>query len=241
MSVRESRLSREKEARYADRLRQLHAEGIDVELPEELEENSRALDIQLAPPSESIVYETSRGGLYYAIPVRLLALQSGLTLTDWDMTTGWDDQIVAESYDDGSPIYRLGDQEYQPCQVLNQKIERNLTLRRGQIAEGWILASGLRPIPPQYHDCFTAPFEVRFFDQFGCAHPADGTLSVLRRDRSNVLPGTGLYGLDATGKPRESSVSSTNRSGDFRSVLRVVIEVEELGSGRIGKCWSDAE
>jgi hypothetical protein len=193
-------LSQEKEARYADRLRQLHAEGIDVELPEELEDNSRALDIQLAPPSESIVYEPSRGGIYYAIPVRLLGLQSGLTLTDVDVTTDWNDQIVAESFDSGSRIYRLGQQEYRSCEVLNQKIESNLPLRRGQIVEGWILASGVRPIPPQYRNCFTAPFKVTFFDQFGCEHPADGTLSLLRRSRSDssyVLPGRDLHGLYA--------------------------------------------
>jgi hypothetical protein len=113
---------------------------------------------------------------------------------------------VAESFDGGGPTCTLGQQEYRRCEVLNQKIERNLILRRGQIVEGWILAGGVRPIPQQYLDGFTAPFQVRFFDQFGCEHRADGTLSVLRRsqrDRSNVRPGTGLYGLDPTGNPSE--------------------------------------
>jgi hypothetical protein len=42
------RLSRLEEATHQDYLRQLQAEGIDVEIPEEWQENSRALDIVLA-------------------------------------------------------------------------------------------------------------------------------------------------------------------------------------------------
>jgi hypothetical protein len=149
-----------------------------------------------------------------AILVRLLALRSGLTLMDWDIATKWDDQIVAESFDSRSPIYKLGPQEYRQCEVLNQKIEGNLRLRRGQIVEGWILANGLRPIPAEYHDCSTAPFEVRFLDQFRCQHRAQGTFSVLRkaqRDKSTKRKGSGLYGLDATGKPPEPSVGEAAR------------------------------
>jgi hypothetical protein len=152
-----------------------------------------------------------------AILVRLLALRSGLTLMDWDIAIKWDDQIVAESFDSRSPIYKLGPQEYRQCEVLNPKIEGNLRLRRGQIVEGWILANGLRPIPAEYHDCSTAPFEVRFLDQFRCQHRAQGTLSVLRKaqqDKSTKRKGSGLYGLDATvlhaiqqGQPRQLNAS----------------------------------
>ena len=80
-----------------------------------------------------------------------------------------------------------------------------MSLRRGQIAEGWILASGLRPIPAEYGDHSTAPFEVKLFDQFGTEHAAKGTLSVLRKLRqqyTNVGRGTGLYGLDDTRIPQ---------------------------------------
>jgi hypothetical protein len=210
MPVRKSRLTRAQEAEHAYYVRQMQSEDIDVEIPEEWEENSRALDIELAPSPESIVFETSTGGIFYAIWMRLLALRSALTLIDWDMTTGWDDQIVAESFDGGSPICRLGPQDYRQCEVLNQRIERNLSFRRGQIVEGWILANGLRPIPPEYHDCSTAPFEVAFLDQFRREYSAQGTVSVLRKsqpNRTNLRSGTGLYGLGDTGLPRELTVS----------------------------------
>lgn len=47
----------------------------------------------------------------------------------------------------------------------------------------------------------------------------------------SVLPGT------SNGGPHPGDRDRTDRSGDFQSVLRVVIEEEELGSGVIGKCF----
>jgi hypothetical protein len=201
----------------------MQSEGIDVEIPEEWEQTSHGLDIELAPPSESIVFEGPSGGTYYAVWVRLLALRSGLTLVGWEITTSWDDEIVAESFNSAGPIYNLGRQEYLRCEVLNQKIESNLSLRRGQIAEGWILANGLRPIPPQFDDHSIAPFEVRFFDQFHSEHPAQGTLSVSRRsprDGMKAPRGTGLYGLDHTNMLPKLSVSEQSALRYREAVLR---------------------
>ncbi len=223
MSVRDPRLSRTQQAKYLPCLQQMQSEGIDVEIPEDWEEASRALDIELAPPSESIVFESPTGGTYYAVCVRLVALRSGLTLVGWDIATSWDDEIEPESFNSAGPIYTLGRQEYRPCEVLNQKIESNLFLRRGQIAEGWILANGLRPIPPQFDDHSIAPFEVRFFDQFHCAHPAQGTLSVSRRaprESVNVPRGTGLYDLDHTNMLPKSSASEQSALRYREAVLR---------------------
>ena len=75
MSVRYPRLSRTQQAKYLPCLRQMQSEGIDVEIPEEWEQTSHGLDIELAPPSESIVFEGPSGGTYYAVWVRLLALR----------------------------------------------------------------------------------------------------------------------------------------------------------------------
>jgi hypothetical protein len=76
------RLSRLEEATHQDYLRQLQAEGIDGEIPKEWQENSRALDIVLAGPGESAVFQSLTGGVCYAVLVRLVALLSGLILTE---------------------------------------------------------------------------------------------------------------------------------------------------------------
>ncbi len=141
--------------------------------------------------------------------VRLTALRSGLTLVHCEVNTTWDDQIVLESFDERNLIYELGRQEYRADEVLNQKIEHNISLRRGQIAEGWILAAGLRPIPAEYGDHSTAPFELKLFDQFETEYATRGTLSLLRKIRrqdTSLARGLGLYEKGVTGKPRELSI-----------------------------------
>jgi hypothetical protein len=112
------------EATHRDYLRQLQAEGIDVEIPEEWQENSRALDIVLAGPAESTVFESATGGVYNAVPARLVAERSGLILTDWDMSTEYDGQIVPESFDNCDPLWNLGGQVYRQGEVLNLRIEK---------------------------------------------------------------------------------------------------------------------
>ena len=96
---------------------------------------------------------------------------------------------------------------YRPNEVLNLRIEKNLVLARGQIAEGWLLASGIAPIPAEYGKSAVVPFRLSLWDQFGNEIGVDGRLSVLRRvQRGNtgVRKGTGLYGPDETGKPQLS-------------------------------------
>jgi len=205
MPIQRPRLSRADEAIHRNYLRQLQAEGIDVEIPEEWQENSRALHIVLG---ESMVFESATGGVHYAVLTRFIAERSGLIVTDWDLNTDHDDQIVPESFDDRHLIFKLGGQEYCRHEVLNPRIEKGLVLSRGQ-AEGWLLATGISKIPPQYCNFAAAPFRLTVWDQFGNDISTAGRLSVLRRvqrDNMGVQKGTGLYGLDATGKPRELSI-----------------------------------
>jgi hypothetical protein len=206
------RLSRLEEATHRDYLRQLQAEGIDVEIPEEWQEYSRDLDIVLG---ESVVFESATGGVHYAVLTRFIAERSGLIVTDWDLNTDYDDQIVPESFDDRHLIFKLGGQEYYRREVLNPRIEKNLALSRSPIVEGWLLATGISKIPPQYSNFAVAPFRLTIWDQFGDEIAVQrGNFSVLRkvqRDTTGMRKGTGLYGLDATGKPRELSIEEDAR------------------------------
>ena len=120
------RLSRLEEATHRDYLRQLQAEGIDVGIPEEWQENSRAFDIVVGGPGESVVFESATGGVHYAVLTQFIAERSGLILKDWDLDTDHDDQIVPESFDDRHLIIKLGGQEYCRHEVLNPRIEKGL-------------------------------------------------------------------------------------------------------------------
>jgi hypothetical protein len=73
MSIYKPRLSRGEKAMRLNYLRQLQAEGHDVDIPQEWQENSRALDIILASFAASTVCEFATGGIGYAIFVRLIA------------------------------------------------------------------------------------------------------------------------------------------------------------------------
>jgi hypothetical protein len=226
MPVRQARLSREKQAIYVASLRQLQEEGRDVEIPEEWEENGERHSIDIVLSSHSVVFETACGGIKFAVQMRITALRSGLTCVDCDISTAWDDQIVAES-DECDRIYRLDRQEYRPHEVLNQKIENNLKLRRGEIVEGWILAGGLRPVPAEYGDHSTVPFEVKLFDQFETEYSAIGTLTVLRNLRQQVTHvgrGRGLYDRGAVGQPTELSISEQSALRHSDGVTQMAID-----------------
>jgi hypothetical protein len=209
MPIRKPRLSRAEEATYSGRLRKLQDEGINVETPEEWLENSPALNIVLAGPADNTVWETSRGGVVYVVRSRSTALRN-VTLTDWGMSTEYDDQIVPEPFDDRLSVCKLCG--LQQSEVLNERIENNLRMIRGQVVEGGFLATGLRPVPAKYGP-FPVPFDLVFRDQFGNEYHAGGKLSVLRSARQyipGVRPGT-LNGLDATQRPRELPIEEQSR------------------------------
>lgn len=59
------RWSRAKEAEHRDYLRRLQAEGVDVEIPEEWQEHSRALDIVVGGLIENMVFESATDGIVH--------------------------------------------------------------------------------------------------------------------------------------------------------------------------------
>jgi hypothetical protein len=175
----------------------------------------------------STVFEFRTGGIGYAPFVRLEA-RAGLTIDDFDITTKCDDQIVLESFLD-DPICRLGTVEYWQTEVLNQRIEKGLRLSRGEAVEGYILGTGLWRIPIEYSD-FAVPFKIVLSDSMRRQYRADGMLSVVRqvqRDDARRGKGTGLYGMDQTGKPRELSVSEESRRRYLELVAQEKLEEQQ--------------
>jgi hypothetical protein len=192
---RKVRLNRAEQARYLKTLRELQADGHDFEIPEELLENSRAVDITVAGGPASSAFESSRG-TFYAIGVRLVAERPD-TLMDCRIRTDWDDHIVLRSFDEARPVCRLGPLSYSRAEVLNQRIENALRFdRRGDWFEGMILANGLRPIPEKYLDGAIVPFQLTFEDVFGEEISETAKLFVARTEKQRPAEqrGTGLYG-----------------------------------------------
>jgi hypothetical protein len=201
MTIRKLRLNRAEQARDFMILRQLQAEGLDLEIPEP--ENSRAVDITVAGGAASSVFDSSRGS-FYAIPVRLVAERPD-TLIDCRIRTEWDNHIVLRSFDDYLPFCRLGSLDYPRAEVLNHRIENGLRFdRRGDWFEGMILANGLRPIPEKYLNGAIVPFQLTFEDLFGEEMSEDAKLFVDRTAKP-VRPagrGTGLYGPSRSSESR---------------------------------------
>jgi len=221
MPIRKLQVSREKEATYSDCLRQLRDEGIDVEVSEEWLEHSRALDIVLAGPEENTISETPSGGFVYAVRIRGVAQRSGSIVTEWDLCTDYDDQIVPESFNDRKTVCRVGGQEYRRCELLNQQIEAGLRLSRGELVEGWLLATGLRRVPMEYGN--TVPCKLVLYDQFGYEITAEGKASVLRSAQSHspgVRRGTGLDGWSAFPTPTGPSIEEESRLRHLEVVAR---------------------
>jgi hypothetical protein len=164
MPTRKPHLNRAEQARYLMTLRQLQASG--VEIPDDLLENSRPLNITVASGPASWVFDSSRG-TFYAISVRLVAEQP-CTLLGCRMRTDWDEHIVLRSFDEERQVCRLGPLSFAREEVLNQRIENGLRFdHRGDWFEGMILANGLRPIPEKYLDGASVPFRLIFEDVFG--------------------------------------------------------------------------
>ena len=90
MPIKRTRPSLEEQARYLERVQELQAAGFDCEFPNELRENSRDLDIFVAPFEGNILCELPSGVAAYAIRTRLIALRSNLRVEDRRIVSDWD-------------------------------------------------------------------------------------------------------------------------------------------------------
>jgi hypothetical protein len=161
----------------------MRAEGIDVNSPDDSPEHVPALAITIVGGFASLIFNLRSGLAGYAIQLRLVASRSGLILPEQcEVTTEFDDQIVLECFDLGGPVCTLGQCGYLEAEVLNDRFPLTFH-RRGHLIEGVILATGLKPIPKQYVQGMTVPFQLTVCDQFRNEISVDSQLSV---DRSTT-------------------------------------------------------
>jgi hypothetical protein len=184
MPVKRTQLNREQKAKYLARVQDLRAAGLDCEVPDELQQSSRRLDIFAARSGGNILSELPGGLTAYAIWVHLLALVSNLILESVRIESAWDPESIALCGNQRG-LYRVGQAiSLTEEEVLNHRIENGLHFHSpGDIAEGWVVASGFRPIPDKYRNWMITRLSLTFTDQFGHDHSVQAEASLQRSAR----------------------------------------------------------
>jgi hypothetical protein len=206
-------LTSREQGKYLSIARELQAAGTKVDIPDEWQENARFLRVTFAGAPESLITQLSPMIVLYAFRVRILAEHS-VTLQEFEVVTRWDPDVYS-CYPQGRVPYRFAPGlDFDAKEVLNDRIERDLRFRRGDILEGWLLAMGNKPVPEEYGPGRPAPVEVRFFDQFWQPQVASSIFAVERSTQArkySIGTGLGLYEREATvsiecGSPRIATV-----------------------------------
>ncbi len=196
MPTRKSRLNRAEQARYFAAMQDLHAAGLDVDIPEEWLQEAPLLDVTVATSPASVAFDLPNAGVGYAIYLRLVARQSALVLPHYQVTTKWDDEISLLNVDEHSPICRLGWMTYSRSDLLNEGLDTPLRFNyRGQMIEGTILATGLQPLPAAYRTGILVGVRLTFADSLGHEIDVEAELYVNRTAKRNTVVrlGSGLY------------------------------------------------
>jgi len=135
-------------------VKQLVAAGrpMPAEIDQELEDNNLPVDIQVI---DNFVFDSYVGGsAHYAVRVRLIAKAPNVVITDCEITSPWDPDITLEYTYGKGLLHKFSGQEFLRAEILNERLEDGLRFRyRGQVAEGWLLASGLARIPSDVGHC----------------------------------------------------------------------------------------
>ena len=163
------------------------ARGVNIPIPPEWLERSRALDIVVAGDGVSQVFESPSGQTYYALLMRLVARRP-VTVVDVPMAVPWDDGIYFGEVPEQNGLCLFGSEKYPRKEVLNSRISNGLRFyRRGQMVEGWILAGGLERIPKKYRTGVIVNCQLTFRDSLGQELAASAELSVRRMSKPIVL------------------------------------------------------
>jgi len=184
----EPRLTRREQAKYLTVAKELLAGG---------------------PPASSI-YQLASGLVVYIVRVKLGAERGGVILEDFEITPAWDPDVYPCGSEGGTSYRLAAGLEYDRSEVLNHCIENHLRFRRGDLADGWLLATGFNPVRPEYGPGRPAPLEVAFLDRFSEQHTASREIAVERSARtlkSAVRPRPGLF------DPLVSTVSTERDKG----------------------------
>jgi hypothetical protein len=191
MPIQKRHLNAAEQAKYHVAIEELRSAGLDVDIPEECFSESCLLNVTVAASPATFVFDLPTDC------VRLVARKYPLILLHCRITTRWDDQIFLLNFDQSEPICRLGWLTYSRNEVLNQRFCNSLRFHyRGQVIEGTILGTGLRPIPEAYRTGMRVPFQLTLTDTLGHEIDVEAQLYVHRKAKRKSVPlrvGHGLY------------------------------------------------
>jgi len=176
--------TRQQQATYLALGQELQAARLDFGIPDEWHENSRSLDIFVAPREGNLLCELSSGVTACAIYVELVSLSSNLILENSQIASEWDSELIVLCGDQRG-MYRVGAAfEFTGEEVLNHRIENGLRFHHcGGVAKGWIVAACRKPIPDKYRSWMITKLSLTFTDQFGHDHSAQAEAILERSAR----------------------------------------------------------
>jgi hypothetical protein len=185
MPTRKTRLLRNEQARYLARAKELKMAGVACSIPDAWEDDSRSLDIAVAPSELNILCQSPSGITACAILVHLVGLRSNLILENFSIATAWDSHLTALPLNSEEGIRTKYGLDFTNEETLNGKIANGLRLNRGDVFEGWVAATGLAAIPAEYKNWMITRLKLTFTDQFGDEHGAEAD-AILQRSNSKT-------------------------------------------------------
>ena len=197
MPIRIRRLGQMEEAEYRRCLREMQAEGIDVDIPDEWQEPCPLKITRGRQPG--IVCDLGRGITGYAIWLRVVS-QCRVIVPEYEISSEWDEvSIDLPCLKETHGRYKFGPLDYAVTEVLNDRLERGLRFNfRGDMVEGVVIAYGCQAIPETYHGAVSV--RVTLMDTLERTVQNEIELlvgkRVSKRDQCPVRPGGGLYSPD---------------------------------------------
>jgi len=156
----------------------------------------------------------------YAIFVKLIALRSNIRVENYRIVSAWDSESIVLCGNERG-LYAVGALSFTEDEALNHRIEKGLHFhRRGDVVEGWLVASGLRPIPREYRNWQITPLSLTFTDQFGDDYSAQAEATL---ERSATLTNSV--------SPRRKSPGLFEIGGDLKNKVRSGEVPTNLGKG----------
>jgi hypothetical protein len=181
MPIRKNHLTRNEQAEYLAAAEQLQAQGLVAELPKDWQRQVQGVQIDIS--ASSMIYVMAAGQILYASYVRITTEINNLVLADFEMVAPWDPNIspADEPYIFGP--HRLN---FDLEEVLNHRLLNIIRLKReGDRIEGWLLGTGMAPVPSIYKIGSPAPLTLQLFDSTGRVFERSATVPV---DRSAKIP-----------------------------------------------------
>ena len=177
MPIRKTRLTQDERNKYVNALKLLVSVGADIDDAQLTgPERGRLRISQCGPELNHKVFNLYQVKSAIVVEVRLVATCAEIIITDCHFVLPWDlnHSLSLLGISDRSLCYRPAKGlEFDRDNVLNHRImDGGLRLRRGELVEGLLIATGAAPLPEGYVHGMPVEVELLLADQFDEVHSA---------------------------------------------------------------------